>query len=252
MGGAPAGAPPAEQTIPDKYLVKDAAGAVDYKASALKVAASNGELEKRMKDIGLPPESADKYEVAAADAADKELFDTLAKDPVAQDFLKQAHALGYSNKQANLALNFYLGMAKDLAESTNAATVTECMGELKAFAKTDAAVTELLSTGHRATLAMGAIAGIPFAEIEKAGLANNPLFCRIMATVGKQMGEDLPPIEGAGGGEGKGFEVEVSELRAELEKMEIYDPKRKEVQARLDKLYERKYPKTKPVLQGAA
>jgi len=241
-----------EPTIPDKYVVKKADGSVDLELTSKKLAGGYGELDKRMKDVGLPPETPDKYEIAATDAANKDVVAEILADPLTKAFLKDAHAAGLSNKQANVVLNHYAGMIRSTLEADIGNTQEECIAALKTVAGSDAGVKQMLTVGKRAALTFGAATGIKFEEIEAAGLANNPLFCRIMAAVGKELPEDLPaPGEGAGEG-GKTFEEQASELRNELQALQPHDPKRAGVQAKLDALYQRKYPQTKPILKGAA
>jgi hypothetical protein len=238
--------------IPEKYRVNDAGGKFDLAASARKVAGGYGELATRMKDVGLPPESPDKYELAATTEADKELFGKLLAEDVSKAFLKDAHSKGLSSAQANLAMNYALTLAKSIGTAVLNETKDECLAALEALPSGKGGVQKILDQGKKAALAFGGAVGIKFEEIEAAGLANNPIFCRLMAAIGGEMSEDLPAPGDAGGGEGKSFEVQVAEITAELEKLELHDPKRKELLARKQALYDRKFPSRQPAFKGAA
>lgn len=246
MGGA------GNDWLPENFRVTKEDKSLDLEASAKKVVGSYSELSKRMKDVGLPPESHDKYEITAAVEADKELLGKLVLDPGAQKFLKDAHGKSFSNAQMNVAMNFALDLAKNIGTSVLNETKDECIAELAKLPGGQAGVAKLLATGKRAAVAFGGAVGITFDEVEAAGLANNPIFARLMAAVGAEMAEDLPAPGDAGGGAGKPFEEQAAELRAELDKLELHDPKRKGVQEKLDGLYNRKFPAGKPVFKGAA
>jgi hypothetical protein len=102
----------------------------------------------------------------------------------------------------------------------------------------------------QATTVFAKSVGIPIEEID-AALGNSPVFIRIMEAVGREMGEDLPPLESPGD-HAANFQTQAADLRAQLDKLELHDPKRKELQTKLDTLYQRRYPQTRPVLQGRA
>lgn len=250
MGGAAAGGGAAnEPSIPEKYQVKKADGSLDLEATSKKLAGGYGELDKRMKEVGLPPESADKYEIVATDDTVKEAVAAIVAAPEVKEILGRLHAARLSNKQASVVLTEYAQAILSQVEETK----DNCVAELGKLPGGTAGVNKLLQDGHRAALVFGERSGIKFEDIEKAGLANNPLFCRIMAAIGKELPEDLPGLDNNGSGEGgKSFEEQTAELRAEMAKLDIHDPKRKGIQTKLDALYNRKYPATKPILQGAA
>jgi hypothetical protein len=252
MGGAPGTPPTGDDWAPERLRVKSADGKLDVDATGRKVAVAYGELEKRMKDVGSPPESPDKYEIAAAKDEDKALIAEITADPAMKEFVKNAHAAGYSNKQINLAINSFLPLAKSLVEGAGNASADECIETLKGVWKTDADMTKNMATGKRAALAFGGATGIKFEEIEQSGLANNPLFCRIMAAVGKEMGEDVAANDTNGNAGGKTLDQQIEENYAELQKLDINDPKRPALQAARLALMERKHPSQKPLLQRAS
>lgn len=252
MGGAgvdKGGVTAGDAWAPEKYRVLSADGKLDALETGKKLAGGYAELDKRMKTVGLPPESADKYEIAATDDTMKEAVAAIVAAPEAKEILGRLHAAGLSNKQASLVLTEYASAILAQVEETK----DNCVAELGKLPGGAAGVPKLLKEGHRAALVFGERAGVKFEEIEKAGLANNPIFCRIMGAIGKELPEDLPGLDHNGAGDGgKSFEEQTSELRAEMAKLDIHDPKRKGIQAKLDALYNRKYPQTKPILQGAA
>jgi hypothetical protein len=244
--------PTGDDWAPERLRVKTADGKLDTDATGRKLATAYGELEKRMKDVGSPPESPDKYEIAAAKDEDKELIAEITADPAMKEFVKNAHAAGYSNKQINLAVNAFLPLAKSLVEGAGASSADECRDTLKEVWKSDAEMTKNMATAKRAVLAFGASIGVKFEEVEQSGLANNPLFCRIMAGVGKEMGEDTAANDTNGNAGGKTLDQQIDENYAELQKLDLNDPKRRALlDARLA-LMERKHPSQKPLLKGAA
>jgi hypothetical protein len=250
-GAAGAGAASGAEWAPEKYQVKKADGTLDVEATARKVAGGYTELDKRMKDVGLPPESADKYDIKVSDAV-KPTVDELLQDPTTKQFLKDAHAKGLTNSQVSFVLEQYAKTAQALAEGGLEIGREECTAELQKTWKTQADYDKNVGAGYRAAVAFASSVGVKFEQIEQAGLANNPLFIRIMAAVGAEMGEDVPPIDAGqgGGGDAKSFEEQTRALRDELAKLDLHDPKRPEIQKKLDGLYARKYPSRQPMLQS--
>lgn len=250
-GGAAAGGADAHDWAPEKYRVKKADGTLDVEATARKVGGGYKELDTRMKTAGLPPESADKYEITVADDV-KPIVDELVKDPAMKEFMKGAHAAGYSNKQMSFALEQYAKIATALAEGGAAVTPEECTAELRKSWKTTQDYDKNVASGYRAAVAFGGQIGVKFEDIEAAGLANNPLFIRIMSAVGGELAEDVAPLDaGQGGASAQTFEVQTTELRNQLKALDVHDPKRKDIQAKLDALYARKYPSRQPMLAAA-
>jgi hypothetical protein len=225
--------------LSDKYHVKGPDGKVDEAASIRKQAEAYAPLAKRMVDVGLPPEKPDGYKLESLpQGLDPAEF---AKDPATGDFLKVAHAEGLTNKQVNAVVAHYLKFATEQGEAGAALTTESATTALKQVWTSDADFRQNTGAAWRASNSLASVAGVKYEDIEAAGLGNNPVFVRLMAALGKEMGEDVPPIDATQSGEGKTFEEQASSLRKELEALAMHDPKRKGVQERLDALYARKY-----------
>lgn len=242
--------PPGDEDAwaPEKFRVKTADGKLDLAATAKKIAGSNVELEKRMKDVGLPPESPDKYEIKVDDAV-KAVVDEVVKSPTGQQFLKDAHAAGFSNKQINLVLAAFGKEIAETAEGAVAVRADECDESLRKAWPADKDFTTGKGRAFQATTVFAKSLGIPMADID-AALGNSPVFIRIMEAVGREMGEDLPPLDLGASDVAADFQQQAEKLRGELDKLELHDPQRKVLQGKLDALYQRRYPQTRPLLQA--
>lgn len=232
-----------EQWIPEKYHVrKDGAkdGPIDVEASMRALAKANAELTKRMVDVGLPPEDADKYDITELPKD----FDVaeFRKDPATADFLKGAHSLGMTNKQVNYVINKYLAIAPELAGAAQDLTAQETIAQLKLTWKSEAELAGNLKASYNATTKLAETIDMTYDDVD-AVLGNNPIFIRLMAGLAKQMGEDVPPHDQTiGDGADADFDAQAKKLRLELDA--IPERNRKEraaVQAKLDALYARRY-----------
>jgi len=114
--------------------------------------------------------------------------------------------------------------------------------DLKKVWSTDQDFTANMAHAYRASVQFGEKVGISFEDIEASGLANNPTFMRLMAAIGPELGEDRPINEGGqqGGGD---WQSQVNDLKAQKAAMPEKDPRRDDIQQRINALYERKYGK---------
>jgi hypothetical protein len=186
--------------IPEKYQVKKEDGTVDVEASSLKLAEAYGHLEKRMGSGDVPPKTPEEYQVTVPDA----LKDTWKpdEDPLLKEFLKDAHAAGYTQKQVDLALGKYMDLAPKLVAGSQTLSAEECVTTLKTEWKTDAEYKAGVKQAYTAAVAyFGKDADAMITEY-----GNDPRFIRGMAKLGGEMGEDTPP--GGGDGIAKGSSVE--------------------------------------------
>jgi len=235
-----------ETWIPEKYHVrKDGKkdGELDVEASMKAVAKGYGDLSKRMVDVGLPPEDADKYEIGG-DGIPKE-FDIaeFRKDQGMQDFLKGAHSLGLTNKQVNYVIGKYLAIAPELAGAAVELSTEECVAQLALTWKSEAEMVSNIRGSRTAASKLAEAVGMTFDDVE-AEFGNNPIFIRLMAGLAKQMGEDQPPNDQAGGGDvAADFDAQTRELREKLEKLPEYAKEREAIHAKLNELYEKRYGK---------
>jgi hypothetical protein len=237
-----------EDWIPEKYQVKDADGKIDEAKSARAIAKAHKELTARMVEVGLPPETSDKYELEGPKGFDVAEF---RKDPQTADFLKGAHSQGMTNKQVNYVINKYLETAPGLVAGAQALSNDAVIAELGKVWATPTDLRTNMAAGLRAATTLAKSMGLTWEDFENAGLGNNVMFCRAMAALSTQMGEDgsLPAGTGIVPSD---FESQCKAIDAELEKVPERDTKGR--QALLDKktaLYNRRYPDRRaPALTG--
>lgn len=237
--------PPAgSDWLPEKYQVKNAEGALDVEASARKVAEAHKALEQRMGAGDAPPKTAEEYspklEVEGFN------FDEFKADPESQKFLKAAHAKGINNDQLSFVLGEYLQRAPGLVEGSQELDSQAATADLRKEWPTDA---EFKTNVNLAFKAFNGYA----TEEEKAQIdviGNNPLVIRLLARIGKEMGEDSP-VHGNGVQEAD-FAGQATELRKQLEGMKQNDPMRKKVSEQLQGLYAKKFGSKPQMLGGGA
>jgi len=227
--------------MPEKYQVKGKDGVIDEAASVRAVAKGYTELSKRMVEVGLPPETSDKYEFTdtpkGVDVAQ------LRKDPEMASFLKSCHSQGMTNKQVSMVINSYLEIAPKLAGASQEINTEEAVTNLRERWKTEIEFDKNVSTAKDAAVALGARDELTFDDIVSAGLANNSVFIRLMAALGKQTQEDT--VFAAAGGaniDSKDFDAQVAELRKELALVPERDRKTySAVLGKIDALYTKRH-----------
>lgn len=189
---APAVATPAPPTIPDKFIVRGADGAEDFKATALKIAESYGGLEKRLGTGDAPPAAATDYKVNVPESLKGKIDgDALAKTSDFQAFLGKLHAQKLTQTQADAVIATVLERGVAMREAMPVLSAAECTAELRQQDgwKSDA------EYGTRMALAFNAgrrIFGADFDGIEK-DYGNDPRLIRGLAEIGREMEEDRPP-----------------------------------------------------------
>jgi hypothetical protein len=252
-GGTPgsslmaSGADKPEDWIPEKYRSLDKDGkAIDVTASARKGFQALGELQKRMVDVGLPPEDAEKYEIAAPEGWD---LAELKKDPQFASKLKGYHALGMTNKQVQQVINDFAEVAPEIAAAATEASNEKAMANLALVWKTPEEMTSKIKASVRGAEALAKSIGLTFNEVEAYGLGNNPLFIRLMEGYARQIGEDSAPLAPSGAPASTEWEDVNKKLKAELD--EIPESKPRERRTKLDQItahYEKRYAKRSPVI----
>lgn len=255
--GASAGAGTAQPAqafdwIPEKHRVTKDDGTFDLEASSRKVAEAHSHLEKRFGSGDLPPKSADDY--APKVSIEGFSFDEFKADPAMQTFLKGAHAKGMSNDQLGFALEQFIAVAPSLVEGSGKLDAEQCTAALSEVWTKPEEARANFAHAYRATEAFASKIGVTFEDIEKAGLGDNPLFIRIMAAIGPELGEDTSPhTEGAGGGMSvEEFEVQAAALRQQLQELPLTDKRRPAVKAQYDALYAKRFGTSKQKLGGSA
>lgn len=235
--------------LPEKYRVAKDGGEIDLEASAKKVAEGYAHLSQRLGAGDVPPKTPDEY--APKVEAEGFNWDEFKADPEMQSFLKGAHAKGVTNDQLSFILGEYARVAPGLVEGAGALTVEDCNAALSQVWQTPAEQTQNLQHAYRAASTFAGKVGLSYDDIEAAGLGNNPVFIRLMAAIGPELGEDTsPPAAGlAVGMSDADFATQAADLRNQLAQLHVSDKRRPEVQAKLDALYAKRYG-TKPQQLG--
>jgi hypothetical protein len=173
--------------LPEKYRVVGEDNKVDVAASTKKLAEGYNELSKRFGSGDVPPKSPEDYKFETL--PEGLTLDALQKDEKFGEFIKAAHAKGLTNAQAEFVLNEWFTRAQQMAESQQAATVEAAQEALRQVWKDDDALKANLKHAFKAASAVAQKAGVSIDDIESAGLGNNPVFLRIMAAIGPEVGE---------------------------------------------------------------
>lgn len=226
---AQAGKTPATDWLPEKFRVMKGENEFDFEASARKLAESYAGLEKRVGSGDVPPKSPDEYTVAVPDQF-KEHFQ---EDERFKAFRADAHAQGITQKQFDFMMERYFKVAPELVAGAEALTVEQATAELKQGWKTESEYKTQL--GH-AFMAFDAFAAP--ADKEKIDeIGNNPVVVRLLANIGREMGEAGGIPAGATSGEGE-------DIQSLLRSPAYLDPKHadhKAVAAKVKAFYEKKH-----------
>ena len=171
--------------VPEKFRTEDGVNSeAIYK--------SYSELESKLGKYGLPPESAEKYEYnyepdeSLPASLDGEIFDNLKG---------LAHTLGLSQKQFEPIAKGFEGYAKSLIEQAYA---PEDPAEVRQ--QTESALKEVWKSDDELKSNMG-LAIKAFSKYASDGIniddvGNNPAMIRLLAAIGKDLGEDKGAIGG--------------------------------------------------------
>lgn len=215
-------------------------GTLDLDASTIKMADGLEAANKRIGTGDLPPATPEEY--APEGLPEGVSFDELKADPMYQTFLKGAHEKGLTNAQVSYVLNEYFARAPDIAAGAAQVDVDAAAAELKKSWTTEADFKANLSHAYRATSAVAAKAGVDVAAIEASPLGSNPLFLRLMASLGPEFAED---VSGGGGSlAATDFDTQLAEIRSHAGYTDARHPEHKALMQRKQALYERRYGKT--------
>lgn len=180
--------------VPEQLRVMKADGTLDVEASAAKLADSYAALTARMRETGAPPKEASEYTVTVPEALDgKWSPDT---DEGVTAFREKALEMGLTQKQFDGVMSAYLERIPGLVEQTVTKAHDNAVTELQKHWPSTAQMQQGQRNAYKAVNSlMGAETD---AVIEQLG--NNPLFLRMAAKFGEQMGEDgNVPSGGAAG-----------------------------------------------------
>lgn len=189
----PAAAPAGLEFLAEKFHVKDADGKLDEAASLRKQAEAYAPLVKRLGTDELPPATAAEYKLTAPKALEPQAFDEFMKDPATVTALEGMHKIGLTNKQVDLVMNMYLQSAAAMAQGGQVLSAQDTITELGKTWKDEAELTKNIGAARHAATTLGTRIGVDFAAIEASGLANNPVFIRMMSALAPELGEDRAP-----------------------------------------------------------
>ena len=231
---APAGSE--HDWLPEKFRVFGDDKALDVAASARKLAESYVGLEKRVGSGEAPPKDADGYDIKPDGLPEAIKLDELKKDPKFQSFLKSAHGKGMTNAQVQFVLGEFYNRAGELVGGAKALTTDEVVQQLRGVWKDDASYGANMGHAYKAANALAKKVGVEYGDIEAAGLGDNPLFIRLMAALGPEVGADTLPS-----GEASIAAEDITALSAKLQNPKFdKDPERATWQRKVDAYYNRK------------
>lgn len=234
--------------LPEKYRVKvEGKDDIDFQASARKLGEGYKALEAKLgTGAGTVPATADDYQLTVpTDAEGKALVDGVdledfKADPIYKDLAAKAQAKGISNEAMQFFVGEYLQFAPQLFEANLQLGANEAKQALSAIWKDEPAMKAGLQSAARAAQGFAAPAGQPGSfdnVMQKFG--NDPDFLALMASIGKEMGEDKPiasdPVAQAD------WQDQVNELKADPAYMDKTNPKHASVMAKINDLYQRRY-----------
>lgn len=225
--------------LPEKYRVNTADGTLDLNASAQKLAGGYGELSKRFGEGGAAPKAAEEYAVAVPDNL-KEVVGDLAQDQVYTGFRGKMHELGLSQKQFDGVMEYYFQTVPALAQGGAEFRTEAATAELRKAWTDESTYTQNVGLSYRAATSIAQAAGMNFDDIEKAGLANNPTFIKMMAAIGPEFGEDSNVGASTSSG-GLSSEADIQKLLASEANLNPKHADHKATRAKVDAFYARKY-----------
>jgi hypothetical protein len=222
-------ASPIHEAIPEKYRVNKDDGTFDLEASARKLAEGQANLEKRLGAGEVPPKSPEEYDLA--DLAETVDVDALKAEPQFQEFAKQAHELGLTNKQ----LSFVVKSMAELSAGQQAVAQENVQQQLREQWKTDQEFNANMGLAYKAASTLLDQADMQNL-LKPGGAGDDPAVIRLLAKIGKEMQEDAPPA-----GANQSAEPDIQAL---LRSEAYNDPKHldhKAVNARVQAYYQKTY-----------
>lgn len=246
--------------LPEKYRVRvEGKDDIDFQASARKLGEGYKALEAKLGSgaTGTVPATADDYQLTVpTDAEGKALVDGVdledfKADPIYKDLAAKAQAKGISNEAMQFFVGEYLQFAPQLFEANLQLGADEAKQALSTIWKDDPAMKAGLQRAARAAQGFAAPAGQPGNYdnvMQKFG--NDPDFLALMASIGKEMGEDKPissdPVAQAD------WQEQVDEIRANPAYADKSHPQHKALMQKMEGLYQRRYGSQQQKLGGSA
>jgi len=175
---------------PEKYRVMREDGSLDEQATLAKTATAYNDLSKKMGQAdGVAPAAPGDYEINMPGEMGKE-FDQ--EDPGFKEFLTNAHAAGFTQKQLDTTMEAFGKTIGKLTGDIAILNEQECNAQLEEVWKTP---DERAANYQAAFRAFESFSGERFDQMH-AKYGNDPDMIWMMAEVGKQMKEGSPPPNG--------------------------------------------------------
>jgi len=232
---------PFNEAVPEKFRVFEGEGddaTFNLEASSKKLLDSYTALEKN----NGAPESVDAYSIESDKLGEDFSFDEFKKDETNQAFLKRMHAAGINNKQLKEVLEYGVGeLIPSLMSGNQALTQDDALSHMKSEVWSDPAqYNENMALSGRAysSLPEDLQQEINNAEQSGGAIGNHPVFLKVMALFGKEMGEDTPPSENAGLGDS----VEIEKLMLSDAYKDSKHPEHEKVSKQVKAYFESKHP----------
>jgi len=214
--------------IPEKFRVMNG-DTLDIEASARKLAESYSGMEKRFGSGDVPPKSADDYAVTVPDSF-KEVWQ---EDDRFKAFKADAIGAGLTQKQFDFVVGKYFDTVPGLIEGAAQLDATKATEELRQVWKSDAEFKTNVGDALKAFEKFADPADL--AQIDAIG--NNPIVLKILAKVGKELGEasGIPADTGNTGADN------VQDLLKSDAYLNSKHPEHKAVSAKVQTFYAKKY-----------
>lgn len=223
--------------VPEKYQVKKQDGTLDIEASAKKQAEAFKALETRLGTGDIPPKTADEYTFAVPDALKDQWKPE--EDEQFLDFKKEAHKLGFTQKQFEYAVNRHLETLGEVGMGQNELSADEAINKLHSIWPDEQSFGKNMNASFRALRAYAnpgtnEVLG-SFVNMERK-FGNDPDFIAFMANIGKETAEDMPPIGSILP------DATVESLQNSKAYWDPTDPAHAETKAKVEAHFARKYP----------
>lgn len=178
----------ANDWIPEKYRVmegEEGAKTLNVEASMKKVAEAHGALEKRAGELGLPPEKSDDYKVTLPEGSKLKAEDL--EGPEMKAFRDEAHKAGLTQKQFDASVGAHIKGLNSFVDGLAERGATMAKDELAKDPDWQGdKLTGQLKLAYRTFESFAT--KDEMGDIDRIG--NNPVFLKILARVGKDLGED--------------------------------------------------------------
>jgi len=167
--------------MPEKYHVHGEGGAFDLEGSARKLANSYGELERRMKETGLPPKDVNGYAWVPPEGVELDA-------EASQAFKERALAAGISTKQYDFLMGELLSVAPKMLQTARSVEIAAAVQALEQDWGRPGAPT----FDRNMAFAEKAFEAFAHPKDKAAGarIGNDPMVLRLLAAIGRELQED--------------------------------------------------------------